>query len=196
MAKKLIYLVLIIVFSSCTNTSNKKDNVEVEKRKEVNNKSNEVQMHPEVLLEKKVEISLTADFVRMSDNEIKNIYPEPKRRPDVIFRNPDGTANISLQHTKKRALISELPEVLEQLSSQYKNNPSIEFINSRIESINGQDYVVLEFISQGENKKVYNLMLVTSLHERVMMCAFTCAMPVITEWKVIGNNLIRSIRIL
>lgn len=56
------------------------------------------------------------------------------------------------QHTylcsiqKKRVSTSKLPEILEQLSSLYKTNPTIEFINSGIESINSHDYVVLEFI--------------------------------------------------
>jgi len=157
---------------------------------------NEVQMRSEILLSNKVEISLTSDFTKMREDDVKVIYPEPKRRPDVIFRNGDGTVNISLQHTKKKALLSELPNIFEQLTSQYKSNPTIEFINSRIENINDKDYVVLEFISQGENKKVYNLMLITSLEERVMMSAFTCAMPVINDWKETGNRLIRTIKIL
>lgn len=195
MVKKIIYLVLFIAFSSCTNTS-QKDNVETKKEKMENNTVKKVQMRSEILLANKVEISLSNDFTRMSEDEVKEIYPEPKRRPDVIFRNSDGTVNISLQHTKKKALPSELPNIFEQLTNQYKSNPSIEFINSRIEAVNDKDYVVLEFISQGENKKVYNLMLITSLEERVMMAAFTCAMPVINDWKKTGNRLVRTIRII
>lgn len=195
MVKKIIYLVFFIAFSSCTNTQ-KKDNVETEKEKMENNTVKKVQMRSEILLANKVEITLTSDFTEMSDDEVNGIYPEPKRRPDVIFRNSDGTVNISLQHTKKKALPSELPKILEQLTTQYKSNPTIEFINSRIENMNGNDYVVLEYVSQGENKKVYNLMIITSLEERVMMSAFTCAMPVIGEWKEIGNRLIRTIKIL
>lgn len=195
MKRKLIYFGLVILLSSCTNTP-KKNNTGFEKEKVENHLLKEVKMKPEVLLGKRVEMSLSSEFVRMSDDEVKIIYPEASRRPDVIFKNTDGTANISLQHTKKRVVPSELPSVLEQLTSQYKKNPTIEFIDSRFESINGDDYVVLEFISQGENKRVYNLMLITSLEEKIMMSSFSCAMPVIGDWMEKGNRIIRTIKLL
>jgi hypothetical protein len=191
MAKKILNLCLILLLTSCSN-SPKRDVIG-----KVDNATANVQpMYSQILLENKVELSLTSDFVKMNEGEVEIIFPQSGRRPDVVFRNKEGSANISMHHTKKSSLLSELPNVLEELTLQYKGNSRIEFIDSRIEKINGYEYVVLEFISPGENRTVYNVMLITSLDERVLMIAFTCAMPVIKEWKETGNRIIRTIKIL
>ena len=189
------FILLTYVCFSCTNTS-KENNKGTDKKKIRNKQENTVQMYPETVLSNKVEIYFPSDFAIMNMEEVVKTYPDPKRRPDIIFKSPEGNINFSFQHTQKRVFMSEMPEILEQLTARYKNNPTIEFINSQIEDINDKEYVVLEFISQGENNKVYNLLLVTSLEDRVMMCAFTCLMPYINEWKRKGNRIIRTIRIL
>ena len=153
-------------------------------------------MHSVLALSNKVEILLPTNFNKMSLEEMTKNYPDPKRRPEIIFRNPAGDVNISLQHTQKNALESEMPQILEELTARYKTNPAIEFIDSKIENINKKNYVILEFVSQGEHNKVYNLMLITILENKVMMGAFTCGMPVIGEWKNIGNKIMRTIKIL
>ncbi|HLO59244.1 MAG TPA: hypothetical protein VK179_10910 [Bacteroidales bacterium] len=197
MVRKILYLVLLVCLDfSCTN-SPKGENKEAEIREERSNKQeNTIPMHSVLALSNKVEILLPPNFNKISLELMTKSYPDPKRRPDIIFRNPEGNVNISLQHTQKKAFETEMHQILEQLTSRYKSNPTIDFIDSKIEKINMKDFVVLEFISQGENNKVYNLMLITSLEDKVMMSAFTCEMPVIGEWKDIGNKLMRTIKVL
>lgn len=196
MVKKLFYFVILTyVYFSCTNTP-KEGNMVTDEKEIRNKQENTVQLFSKIVLSNKVEIFLPPDFVKMTTEEVSQTYPDPKRRPDIIFKNAEGNVNVSFQHTQKRAFMSEMPEILEQLTARYKSDPAIEFINSWIEDINDKDYVVLEFVSQGENNKVYNLMLITSLEDKVMMSAFTCGIPVIEKWKDIGNKIMKTIKIL
>jgi hypothetical protein len=149
MTKKLLYFVfLTYVCFSCTNTP-KEDNKGNAEKGISNKQENTVQMYPEIVLSNKVEIFLPPDFVKMNTEEVTKTYPDPKRRPDIIFKSPEGNVNISFQHTQKKVSMSEMPEILEQLTARYKSNPTIEFINSRIEYINEKGYAVFEFVSQG-----------------------------------------------
>jgi len=193
---KLFYFVILTCVCFSCIKSRKENNKGTDKQEKRNNQKNAVQMCPEKVLSSKVEIFVPIDFVKIDTKEVARTFPDPKRRPDIIFKNTEGSVNISFQHTLKRASISEMPGILEQLTSRYRSNPAIEFIDSHIESINGKEYVILEFISQSKINKIYNLMLVTSLEDTVMMSAFTCGMSVINEWKGTGNRIIRTIRIL
>lgn len=194
MVRKYIYFGLIAcVYLSSTNTLKENENiVKVNKENIVINNKIISELNPKMVLSNKVEILLPQYFFELNDSELISVYPNAKRRPDIVFVNEDRTVHISFQHTFKRASLSELPKILEQLTAQYANIPSVELINSKIENINGLDYVSLEYTSQGDINRIYNLMLITAIESKVMMSAFTCAMPVINDWKDIGSKVLKS----
>lgn len=81
------------------------------------------------------------------------------------------------------------------LKEQFTSTPNITFNSSEIRQINGQTYVILDFYSQAVDTKVYNLIFVTSLNNRMLIGTFNCTLEHLTHWKPIGQKIINSVEI-
>ena len=132
------------------------------------------------------------EFILMDAKTIALKYPSAGHRPSEVHTNPEGTINIALNHTKNAASEADLEKVKKTMDTQF-NIPSINFIKSEIKEINGRKFIVIEFVSQAADTKIYNLMAITSLEGRLAMITFNCTNFHRKVWVPIGKKVIESI---
>ena len=135
---------------------------------------------------------LPQDFVLMNAGDIEKKYPTAGHRPTEVYTNAGGTINVALNHTKNAAKESDLEGVKQVMDAQF-NRPSVDFINSEISELNGRKFIILEFVSQAVDTKIYNLMAIGSLEGRLVMITFNCTDNFRKEWEPVAKKIISSI---
>jgi len=146
------------------------------------------------VLSGKLEMLIPASFNLMDDDMLAVKYPMEGRRPSEVYTNEAGSVNVALNHTQNRHKASELHQNKQVLQKQF-GHPTIKFIASNIRSINGQECIIMEFVSPAVDTRVYNLMYVTSLDDRLMIGTFNCTELLRSEWEPIGKEIINSIKL-
>lgn len=157
------------------------------------NNSEEVLDKKKVLLGK-ASMLIPREFVLMDANSIALKYPSAGHRPSEVYTNPKGTINIALNHTKNTGTEADLESVKKVMDAQF-NRPPTEFIKSEIKKLSGKKFIILEFVSQAADTKIYNLMAITSLEGRLAMITFNCTNNYRKEWEPIGKRIIESIEL-
>ena len=137
-------------------------------------------------------IMLPTSFSALSADLIELKYPNAGHRPAEVYSNVEGTINVALNHTQSKTKPSDLPAVRKAMEAQFNRAP-FQFIKSDLRSINGSDFVVLEFVSQAVDTKIYNLMAMGSLEGRLVIITFNCTEPHRKQWEHIGKEIINSI---
>jgi hypothetical protein len=147
------------------------------------------------VLQKKATMLVPQEFVLMDENAIAKKYPSVGHQPSEVYTNKGGTINIALNHTKNPAKESDLEGVKKVMDAQF-NVPSIDFIRSEIKVMHGKKFIVMEFVSQAADTKIYNLMAITSLEGRLAMITFNCTDNYRKDWVPTGKKIIESIQVL
>ena len=121
-------------------------------------------------------------------------YPMEGRQPTEVYTNESGSVNIALNHTDNPASQNQLPQFKQLLERQFYQ-PQIDFINSEIMAINGRDFIVMEFITPAADSKIYNLMFITSLENRLLLGTFNCIIKELPVWQAKGKEIINSVKV-
>jgi hypothetical protein len=148
------------------------------------------------VLSNKLNILIPKDFGLMSEDMLNAKYPIAGKRPSEVYTNATGSINIALNLTQNQVTQDKLPEVETALKNQFTSTSNITFNSSELRTINGHKYVILDFYSQAVDTKIYNLMFVTSLNNKMIIGTFNCTIEHLTQWKPIGQKIINSINIL
>jgi hypothetical protein len=148
------------------------------------------------VLNNKLSILLPIDFVLMQNRILEVKYPIAERRPSEVYTDESGAINIALNLTQNQVDQEQLLEVEKALKAQFTSTPNITFNSSELRSINGQKYVILDFYSQAVDTKIYNLMFVTSLNNKMLIGTFNCTVEHLTQWKSVGQKIINSLKVL
>ena len=135
---------------------------------------------------------LPQDFALMDAGTIAKKYPTAGHRPTEVYTNPGGTINVALNHTGNPAKESDLEGVRQVMDAQF-NRPSIDFMGSEIRELNGKKFVILEFVSQAVDTRIYNLMAIGSLDGRLVMITFNCTDNFRKNWQPVARKIISSI---
>lgn len=212
--KYLLICILALIFFSCQEPQPKGNIVQdLGQKTEVNNNSNSVSVteipkasesktKENILVLKKmlydeVEILVPQNFRLMNAEELSLKYENKADKSTEAYANTDGTINIAFQHKQNPCTLEQLPLLKEQLTGEFKNTPRIKEVKkSEIQKINGRDFVIIEFISEAMDTKVYNLMFITSLDNRILLASFNCTVTQMPEWKQIGEQIVKSVKIL
>lgn len=153
-----------------------------------------VNLAPRKILSGKGSMLLPEDFVLMDAQSIAKKYPTAGHRPTEVYTNPGGTINIALNHTRNVAKESDLEGVKQVMDAQF-NRPSIDFIGSEIRDVKGKKFIILEFVSQAVDTKIYNLMAIGSLEGRLVMATFNCTDNFRKDWQPVAKKIIGSIEV-
>lgn len=148
------------------------------------------------VLNNKLSILLPKDFVLMQNEMLELKYPIAERRPTEVYTDESGAINIALNLTQNQVTIEELPEMEKALRHQFTNTSNITFNFSEIRTINGHKYIVIDFYSQAVDTKIYNLMFVTSINNRILIGTFNCTIEHFVQWKPVGLKIINSLKII
>lgn len=147
------------------------------------------------LFDNKLEIKVPVDFEIMTDDLLKLKYPL-NRRPTLVYTNNSTTVNVAFNLTASPAN--------QELLKTYKNTfistfssfyPDAEWLDNGIKTINNQDVVYLEVITQAVDNDIYNLIFFTYLNEKLLLCTFNCSKEKITNWKDTAHIIMNSLAI-
>jgi hypothetical protein len=192
------YIVLVLIFFvSCSKKAEKKDIIEEEKIEEVVIYKEKVL--PSIVLEKrqllggKLSVDLPKGFDLMSKEMLASKYPA-NNRPTLVYTNENGSVNFGFNHTQnklpKNRLKDYLPAFVKQFGGIY---PSIEWFDKKVKKLDNRDFIVLEFITPAIDSKIYNLMHITVLDGKMLMCTFNCTESQKAEWETKAKESLNSI---
>jgi hypothetical protein len=144
------------------------------------------------VLTKTISMLLPGKFAHMSPDALELKYPTAGHRPTEVYTNKEGTINIALNHTSNKAMPKDLPAVRQAMEAQFNKAP-FEFIKGEQKDLNGNQFVILEFVSTAVDTKIYNLMAMGSLEGRLLIVTFNCTVREQKEWAPVGRQIINSI---
>lgn len=154
-----------------------------------------VELVTAALLNGKLDLSLPKDFRLMGEEMLRLKYPS-ERRPTSVYTNTDGSVNIAVNHTQNSLKSDQLAEFHEDMEQMMKNlYPSAEWFRSELTTINGREFFVLEFRTPAIDTQIHNVMLVTSLDERMLLVSCNATVEVEDVWAATFKRIIQSIRI-
>lgn len=147
------------------------------------------------LFDNKLEIKVPVDFEIMSDELLKLKYPL-NRRPTLVYTNESAAVNVAFNLTANPAnqelLHTYKSTFITTFSSFY---PDAEWIDNGIKTVNNQDVVYLELITQAVDNDIYNLIFFTNLDGKLLLCTFNCSKEKVTNWKDTAHIIMNSLAI-
>jgi hypothetical protein len=143
----------------------------------------------------KVRISVPAEFRPMSPELLKQRYPSAYP-PALVYMNESSTINIAVDHTTHSLKTEQLPAAIEQVRQTFRvQHPTARFLRSEMTQINGKPYFIIEVETPAANTTVHNIMVGTSLDDRLMVASFNCPKTDAPTWLETGRRVIQSIEV-
>lgn len=147
------------------------------------------------VLSGKVQVLLPNSFYPMSSEMLATKYPAGNR-PTLVYTNDAGSINFAFNHTADQLTEESLPEFLSAFVQQFNSIfPQIQWYKEEITSVNGKDFIIMEFITPAVDTRIYNLMYVTELEGRMLMCSFNCMESQKAEWESKAKQSLNSVEI-
>lgn len=143
------------------------------------------------LYEGALELSIPDHFTEMSTEMKRFKYPRGNS-PGLVYTDKAAAVNVALSYTS--TVIKEGDLLVLKVTYGEQLSQGVEGFQSRMERINGSDFVVFEFMSQAIDTKVYNQMFFTELNGRLLMGTFNCTQALKEEWQSKGKVILSSIR--
>jgi hypothetical protein len=110
----------------------------------------------------KVEVSIPEQLQPMDRKMFTFKYPEENQATTIAYSDADATVSLLISPRSHKATQADLPEYEQVLTNSFTSNPSIDFIKSEVQEINGRDFIVIEMITPAMDTEVYlSLTLVT-----------------------------------
>ena len=129
----------------------------------------------------------------MSDEMRKLKYPS-RRAPKTVLTNEAGTINLALSHTNDKVAPSQLTLFGRSMENTLKPRAS-KWIGTQQRTINGTDWVVLEFHTAAIDTGIQNLMAFTSLDGRTLVFSFNATEKEAAEWWPVAEAVVDSLRL-
>jgi hypothetical protein len=205
--KSAIWSILVLLISSCSFTDSDKEEVKSQKliktdqaakAKYIGNvekKSKEVTFTKLQILNNEAKIELANEIDLMSQSLFELKYPFENFNSTYAYSNKDGTVTLLVSPRDEIADENDLPSYQQKFTSSFANNPSIEFKRCEIKKINNRDFIVVEMITPAVDAQIYNLMYVTSVKGKLLVCTFNCTLDKLGEWQPVGERMLNSIRL-
>lgn len=148
------------------------------------------------VLNNRIRLSIPVDFKPMEQDEILVKYQRSNSVPQEAYSNDTGTISLAFNHTSNALSLADLPDFRQSFARQFKGTLGIEFKGSSIKNINGRDFAILEFISPAMDTNIYNLMFLTSLDNRLLICTFNCVQGEMEKWKPTSQQILNSVQVI
>ena len=154
-----------------------------------------IDLETKSLLNDKVELKIPKDFDIMSEELMKLKYSSD-RRPTLVYSNESGGINVALNLTQNQANQQLIPTYKDNFVQTFKNlYPSAEWKGNGIKTINGKEVGYLELVTPAMDTEIYNLMFLTDLNGKLLLCTFNCTKKSIAEWTPIAKEIMNSLKV-
>jgi hypothetical protein len=150
-------------------------------------------LNPRRLLGGLVEMLVPADFTPMSDENLRRKYPA-ERRPTLVLANEPASVSVAFNHTRDALPAAALPQAHRAFERMFRTlYPTAQWFRSEITTLNGRDIILLELRTPAIDTDVRNLMLATSLDERLLLISVNMTRELEADWLDTANRMIQSI---
>lgn len=131
----------------------------------------------------------------MSDDLFRIKYPLQKRVNTEAFCDESDEISLLVEKSNRPASDDQLTGIEQSIVSEFRRNPGIELLQHQLLTVNDRRFVVVEFMSQAIDTKIYNYMFVTALEGRALVGNFNCTERYLAQWKRKGQEILASIEI-
>lgn len=147
------------------------------------------------ILEGRVRMLMPRSFEPMSEERMKVKYPN-ENRPAVVLTNETGTVNIAFSHTGAPMKPKELDEARKAMDKAFhRMYPSAKWFRSEIADINERAWFVLELRTPALDSEIRNIMLGSSLDDRMFLISINMTEELEEEWLPDARRMMESIKI-
>jgi hypothetical protein len=147
------------------------------------------------LLGGKVSLLMPREFTPMSEELMRRKYPS-SYRPGLVYTNAGTTINVALDHTVHALPANQLSAAYESMRTAMKNaHPTAAWFRQEIRRINGREFFLMEMRTPAIDTEIRNIMVGTSLDDRLLMITFNVTKALETQWLPTGNKIIESIAV-
>jgi hypothetical protein len=144
----------------------------------------------------KVTLQAPAGFGRMTPEALRIKYPG-QRPPTEVLSNERGSINIAFGHTQTAATPAQVRELYAAIEQGIKRaHPAARFNRNEVVRRGDREFAVLDFWTRASDTTVRNIMLVTSVDDRLLVVSFNVTRELEGEWGPIGERIMESIRVL
>ncbi len=142
-----------------------------------------------------ISASVPDNFVPMSDNDIAIRYPSTKK-PLAMFTSSDMTVDFGLNVTKSNWAGDDLALLKDVYKSTlYTLYNEVQIIREEIQTVNKQNFVVLEFTSKADQTRKYTFLQYGIFNNRVYIFNFTCPEREMPKWSTTAGEIMASVRV-
>lgn len=150
-------------------------------------------LQPHSVLGGRLQLLIPEGFVPMSEEMRTTKYPN-ENRPAIVFTNEPGTINIAVNHSPDSVFPDKLKELHHQLDFSIRQSiPDATWRFSGFQHYQGREWIQMEFISPARDTNIRNIMVATSLDNRMLAVSFNVTEDLAADWLNAGRAVIKSL---
>lgn len=142
-----------------------------------------------------VEMLVPTSFQPMPEDLLKLKYPM-ERRPTLVLANETGSVSVALNHTRDHVPLARLAEFHRALEGSFRRlYPSAVWFRSELTALNGRQFILLELRTPALDTEIRNLMLATSVDERMLLIAVNMTTELESQWLGPAHRMFQSVTV-
>ncbi len=146
------------------------------------------------LFDSKMYIMLPKSFKDMPVEQAKLKYPM-EQRPQVIKTNERTDINFTFSLLEQPIVNRQVKIMRDSLKRVLRSaRPDMKFLEDGLEEIENHTIGWFEFISNGIDGKLYNMMYFTPIDGKLMQGIFNCPAKESQNWKVVAMQVMNTIK--
>ncbi len=146
------------------------------------------------LFDNRMSIMLPETFIDMPIEQAKLKYPM-EQRPQVIKTNEAGDINFTFSLIEQQMNNNYVEELMRFFKKVLKTaQPSNVFHEEKVEQIGELTVGWFDYVSNGYDKKLYNIVYVLPVDGKLLHGVFNCALEDGANWRTVALQVIRSIK--
>ncbi len=154
-----------------------------------------VTLKPVVVLDGELALLIPDGFAVMDEETLKVKYPGANR-PALVYSNNAGSINVAIKYTQDRVAADQLTALHKEIDASVRRQVSgATWLFSGFQHINARKWMQLEFVSPALDTRIHNIMVATSVNQRMMLVSFNVTEELAEQWLEPGREIIRSLSV-
>lgn len=146
------------------------------------------------ILSNTVSIKLPSSFSIMDAKTLSFKYPL-NNKPSEVYTNAEATVNIAFKKTEQRLSNANVFTEGKKLESQLVSSGKVRLAKSEQMKSGNKNIHVFSFYSEAIDTKVYNIMFVFAVKDKMVVGSFNCTYLLQSQWQQTAYEIIRSIKV-
>jgi len=153
-----------------------------------------VEFERRVMIEDKLTIMLPINFDEMDAEAAKLKYPS-EQRPPIIYTDPSNLVNFWVSPSEEFVSEDGVENLRDQIFSMISRlNPGIKPQQSGVEIVSQKKVAYIEYSNPTLDSKIYNLMFLFAIDEKMTAACFNCLTKDSKYWKKPMFEMLKSMQ--